>query len=144
MIVKCGILAGVRPLSFCANDGRGRAARRRAQVRPADSGTVSGSGTVVLERKPDLLRLKVDLIAQGKTMKEALATLKDRREATQAPLGKLGCDQGIGCLHRSANQYDRPGGPPADGDDDPGPHGRRSRQEDGEKSSHARGNLSPS
>jgi len=56
----------------------------------SDKGTVSGLGTVVLKRKPELLRIKVDLIAQGKTMKEALASLKDRREAAQAQLALWG------------------------------------------------------
>ena len=65
--------------------------RRSKGSRPAvQTGTVSGSGTVVLKRKPDLLRMKVELIAQGKTMKEALANLKDRRDAAQAQLATLG------------------------------------------------------
>ena len=89
MIVKCGILSGVATVVLWATMA---AAEPQAQTQPrsAESGTVSGSGTVLLKRKPDLLRLKVDLIAQGKTMKEALASLKDRREATQVSLGKLG------------------------------------------------------
>ena len=60
------------------------------QPPPTEKGTVSGVGTVVLNRKPDLMRMRVDVIAQGKSMKEALASLKDRRQAILGQLAKLG------------------------------------------------------
>jgi uncharacterized protein YggE len=88
MIARCGILSGVATVVLWAT--LAAAQPQAPQGRSPETGTVSGSGMVLLKRKPDLLRLKVDVIAQGKTMKEALASLKDRREATQVSLGKLG------------------------------------------------------
>ncbi len=87
MIARCGILAGTAATFLCATMA---VAQPQTQTPAAETGTVSASGTVVLKRKPDLLRLKIDVIAQGKTMKEALASMKDRREATRAQLAKLG------------------------------------------------------
>jgi uncharacterized protein YggE len=89
MIARCGFLAGVAVAVLWAS-----VAGARAQVQPQPSttekGTVSGAGTVVLNRKPNLMRMRVDVIAQGKSMKEALASLKDRRQAIQGQLAKLG------------------------------------------------------
>ncbi|MFI5456339.1 MAG: SIMPL domain-containing protein [Isosphaerales bacterium] len=87
MIAKCGLVAGVVTGVLGAS-----MAWAEAQPQPpaTEKGTVSGSGTVVLKRMPDLLRMKVDVIAQGKTTKEALASLKDRREAVQGQLATLG------------------------------------------------------
>jgi len=85
MIAKCGLLAGVAAVVVWTT-----MVGAQAQPPPAEKGVVSGSGTVMLRRKPELLRIKVDVIAQGKTMKEALATLKDRREAIQGQLATLG------------------------------------------------------
>ena len=87
MMVKCGILAGIATAFLCATIA---AAQPQAQTPAAGTGTVSATGTVLLKRKPDILRLKVDVIAHGKTMKEALASMKDRRDATRLQLGKLG------------------------------------------------------
>ncbi len=61
-----------------------------AQPAPPDRGVVTGVGTVVLKRRPDLMRISVDVFAQGKSMKEALANLKDRREAARGQLTTLG------------------------------------------------------
>ncbi len=61
-----------------------------AQPAAAEKGTVAGVGMVALKRRPDVLRMSVDVFAQGKTMKEALATLKDRREAVGGQLATLG------------------------------------------------------
>jgi uncharacterized protein YggE len=89
MITRCGVLAGVAVVVLLAS-----VAGARAQVPPqppsTEKGTVSGSGTVVLNRKPELMRMRVDIIAQGKSMKEALASLKDRRQAILGQLAKLG------------------------------------------------------
>lgn len=62
----------------------------QAQSSGAEGGTVSGVGTVSLKRRPDTLRLKVELFARGKTMKDALANLKDRRDALRGQLATLG------------------------------------------------------
>jgi len=85
MIAKWGFLAGTALTVLGAS-----LAGAQPQQPPTEKGTVSGSGTVVLTRMPDLLRMKVDVIAQGKTMKEAIASLKDRRQAIQGQLGTLG------------------------------------------------------
>ena len=61
-----------------------------AQAPGPDEGMVTGTGTVVLRRAPDTLRLKVEVFARGKTVKEALAALKERRAAIRAQLGALG------------------------------------------------------
>jgi len=64
--------------------------RAGAQPAAAEKGTVAGGGMVALKRRPDVLRMSVDVFAQGKTMKEALANLKDRREAVGGQLATLG------------------------------------------------------
>jgi len=51
---------------------------------------VQGTGTATLERMPEVLRLHVQLSGKGKSLKEALAALKDRREAVKAVLPTLG------------------------------------------------------
>ncbi|HEV3257073.1 MAG TPA: SIMPL domain-containing protein [Gemmataceae bacterium] len=53
-------------------------------------GTVTGQGVVELKRRPEWLRIEVDVVAKGKDLKEALAKLNERRKAAQARLEKLG------------------------------------------------------
>jgi uncharacterized protein YggE len=53
-------------------------------------GVVSGTGSAVIKRAPDRLRLQVDLLAKGKTLQEALGKLKDRRDAARMQLEKMG------------------------------------------------------
>jgi len=55
----------------------------------SDGQTVQGSGVTIIQRKPELLRLQIELSAKGKTLKEALAKLKATREAAEAKLAKL-------------------------------------------------------
>lgn len=88
MIVKCGLLAGVASVAVWAP-----LVFSQTPAPPAEKGVVSGSATVILKRKPELLRIKVDVIAQGKTMKDALAALKDRREAIGGQLATLGASK---------------------------------------------------
>jgi len=52
-------------------------------------GTVSGTGTVTIERRPTELVMHVQLLGKGKTLKEALQKLKDRREAAGIHLEAL-------------------------------------------------------
>jgi len=59
----------------------------RAQTETA---TVTGHGTVELERPPESLRVQVDVLAKGKDVKEALARLKERRESAQGHLERSG------------------------------------------------------
>jgi uncharacterized protein YggE len=61
----------------------------RAQVNEPTS-SVQGMGTATLERMPELLRLHVQLSARGKSPAEALAALRDRRDAVKALLPTLG------------------------------------------------------
>ncbi len=50
---------------------------------------VQTRGTMVIKRRPELLRMQVDLNASGKTTKDALAKLKAQREASMERLAKL-------------------------------------------------------
>jgi uncharacterized protein YggE len=87
MIAKCGWLAGVASAVLCASMA---GAQPEGPAPSAGAGTVAGSGMVVLKRKPDRLRMRVDVIVQGETIEEALANLKDRREAIRGQLATLG------------------------------------------------------
>src|SRR5260370_41864196 len=62
----------------------------RAEV-PA-TGTVTGQGTFELKRQPEHLRVQVDVLAKGKDVKEALAKLREQRQAAQKQLEALGFD----------------------------------------------------
>jgi len=87
MIAKSGLLVGVASAVLWASMAW---AQPQGKSPPAENGTVSGSGTVSLKRTPELLRMRVDVIAQGKTTQEALTNLKDRREAIRGQLAQLG------------------------------------------------------
>jgi uncharacterized protein YggE len=53
-------------------------------------GTVTATGSAEIKRQPELLRVQVEVMAKGKTIKEALAKLKERRDATLARVVELG------------------------------------------------------
>jgi uncharacterized protein YggE len=57
---------------------------------PPAAGTVSGSGTVEIKRQPEILRVQFEVMARGKTLKEALDKLKARRDEVRTELVKLG------------------------------------------------------
>jgi uncharacterized protein YggE len=57
-------------------------------------GTVTGQGSVVIERLPDLLRVDVLLVATGKDYRDALARLDARRAMAQQRLVQLGASEG--------------------------------------------------
>jgi uncharacterized protein YggE len=57
---------------------------------PPAAGTVSGSGSVEIKRQPDILRVQFEVMARGKTLKEALQNLTTRREEVRSELTKLG------------------------------------------------------
>ncbi len=61
----------------------------RAQIN-AEPGTVSGIGSATVKQKPVLVRMTVQLEGKGKTVKEAMNKLKDRREAAVLQLQSLG------------------------------------------------------
>ena len=54
------------------------------------NGTVTGSGVVEIKRRPDRMRLQVELLAKGSNLKAALALLKDRIEAARVQVAALG------------------------------------------------------
>jgi uncharacterized protein YggE len=59
-----------------------------------DAGTVTGTGKTVLTRPATVLRVQIDVPAQGKTVEEAVAQLKAKREALSAKLKSLGAAEG--------------------------------------------------
>jgi uncharacterized protein YggE len=65
----------------------------RAQLGSFDAGTVSGMGTVAIERAPQAMRMTVVVSSKGSDLKEALASLKDRLDAAKAQLATLGADK---------------------------------------------------
>lgn len=56
----------------------------------ADGGTVTGTGKVTLSRQPNVLRMTIELPAEGKDVKEAIANLKAERKTLANKLEKLG------------------------------------------------------
>jgi len=62
-----------------------------AQVQPEPM--VSGDGTVTITLQPEVMRLRIDLLGKGKDLKEALAKLKDRREAARKKVLELGATE---------------------------------------------------
>ena len=63
-----------------------------AQYVGGGSPSVSGSGTAIIERPAETLRVEIDLLAKGKDLKDALGILKQRRKAAEEQLAKLGAD----------------------------------------------------
>lgn len=63
-----------------------------AQAQMAES-AVTGTGAVDIKKQPDAMRVQVDLVAKGKDLKEALAKLKQRRDAATNQLVALGVDK---------------------------------------------------
>jgi hypothetical protein len=65
-------------------------------LRPAksDESTVSVTGRTRLQRRPTLMRVYLQLTAKGKTAEEAMAALKERREAAETQIEKLGANKG--------------------------------------------------
>ena len=56
-------------------------------------GTVAAQGTIVLKRMPSSMRMTVQLTEKSKTLEEALAKLKDRREAAVLMLKQLNANE---------------------------------------------------
>jgi uncharacterized protein YggE len=56
--------------------------------------TVTGHGMFEIKRHPEVLRIQVDVLAKGKTLKEALAKLRERRQAAQKNLEQIGAVAG--------------------------------------------------
>lgn len=66
--------------------------RSRAQFSPTESGMsgIVGTGTVTLERQPELIRLRLMIPAEGKDVQEAMSKLKEKETVARAKLQKLG------------------------------------------------------
>jgi uncharacterized protein YggE len=56
------------------------------------SGNVSGTGAVKIEKQPTVMRMKIDLIAKAGSIKEALKSLEDRKNTARKQLEELGAD----------------------------------------------------
>lgn len=54
------------------------------------AGTISGVGVAVVERQPDVMRMDLQLSAEGKDAKEAIAKLKELETAARKKLAELG------------------------------------------------------
>jgi uncharacterized protein YggE len=63
-----------------------------ARALAAESGesVVTASGAASLPRRPDVMRLRVEVSSEGKTMKDALAKMAERRNAVKKKLSELG------------------------------------------------------
>ena len=53
-------------------------------------GNVAGTGSVTIEHAPDVLRMQVDISAEGKDIKEAISKLKEAENQARQKLTKLG------------------------------------------------------
>jgi len=53
-------------------------------------GTVTGQGSVELRRQAEILRVRVQVLAKGKSLKEALSKLRERKLSAQKNLEALG------------------------------------------------------
>ncbi len=83
-------LFALAALSIVSGAGRGLAQRVPA---PVPSGQVAATGQVHLLRPPTHLRMYMQVSGRGKTLEEALAALKERREAVAAKLDKLAAEK---------------------------------------------------
>jgi len=55
----------------------------------AEEGTVTESGTAILEKQPDLLRMQIKIFAQDRTLRRALERLKLRLKKVQEEIAKV-------------------------------------------------------
>lgn len=62
-------------------------------ARAAEPPKVSVTGVAVVKRPPEIMRMMVDLTAQGKTPQEALANLNAKRDASKAKALDLGASK---------------------------------------------------
>ncbi len=64
-------------------------ARASRAAAPGDGGVIQSAGTASIKRTADTMRVTIELTAEGKSMKDALETLKARRSAAQEKLAAL-------------------------------------------------------
>jgi uncharacterized protein YggE len=55
--------------------------------------TVSANGQVSIEKKPDVMRLKIQLLAKGSSLEDAIKLLAERKESAIAQLTVLGAEK---------------------------------------------------
>lgn len=82
MTRHCTVFALAAGLLFVVNfqSSFGQAIDNPQSATPPQ-GSVAGAGVAVIKRQPELMRMRLELTATGKDLKEALANLKARREA---------------------------------------------------------------
>lgn len=92
------------------------------------TGRVTGTGAIALKRKPEILRVHIELLAKAKTTKDALAKLRDRKQFVKATLESMGAaseaiefgepsvagaadgrEQGLDMILRQINPFQAPG-----------------------------------
>src|SRR5688572_33402386 len=61
-----------------------------ARAQATGESVVTANGTSTLPRRPDIMRLRVELSAEGTTMKDALAQMAERRKSVKQKLLELG------------------------------------------------------
>ena len=72
----------------------GAAGAQESHPSRPEAAVISVSGSARVQRRPTVLRVYLQLSAKGKTVEEAMAALKERREAAQTQLEKLGANKG--------------------------------------------------
>jgi uncharacterized protein YggE len=86
--VSAGLLAGSMIVLWATV-----APAQVGRMPPAGEAQISATGHVRLKRPPTHLRMYLQITGKGKTLEEALAALKERRETVAAQLDKLGADR---------------------------------------------------
>lgn len=72
----------------------GLARPMEAQATPGESTGIVGTGSILIERDPTMMRLQMMIEGEGKDVKEALSSLKGREAADREKLQKLGATEG--------------------------------------------------
>jgi uncharacterized protein YggE len=86
------VLAAWLAIVLCPAAGRAQVGAPQGELGPG-AGTVSGTGTATVTKKATLMRVHVQLVGKGKGLEEALANLKERREAARTALQTLGAEK---------------------------------------------------
>jgi hypothetical protein len=85
-----GVLAAILVTSALARTAALAQVSGGAGPAGAAEGAITATGTATLERRPDLVRMQVDLSADGKDAKEALANLRAQEKSAREKLAKIG------------------------------------------------------
>src|SRR4051812_2740099 len=82
--------AGLASAARAQVGGAGPAAGAAAPAGTAAEGVITANGSATIERRPDLVRMQLDLSADGKDAKEAVASLRAQEKAAREKLTKIG------------------------------------------------------